>query len=237
MKRLLSFSLAFLCLLAAPLSSFAQIEVDSDGNVGIGPSPSADDKLEVNTTGDPSSYVKTALRSIAEGTSSYINIGLYADANGGSEAYAARFGGQVDITGDLTVDGTFYNNSDRRLKKNIQGLDRAGGLAKLSQLNPVSFRYKGTSQLQTAGYGDMDLPNGKKFGFVAQEVEQMLPSLVAKRKHVPVEKARGGQRPDISTYKGVSYVELIPVLVQAVQEQQAQIKTLRKKIERLKRQR
>ena len=40
----------------------------------------------------------------------------------------------------------------------------------------------------------MDLPNGKKFGFVAQEVEQMLPSLVAKRKHVPVEKARGRQQ-------------------------------------------
>lgn len=227
----LLFSLLAALVLTVP--AFAQVEINDDGNVGIGPLPSSEDKLSINTTGDPSSYVKTALRTVSEGTGSYINIGLYATADGNNPR-AADFGGDVDISGDLSVNGTIYNNSDRRLKQDVQALEKTGGLAKLKQLNPVSFRYKNVSQLQAAGYEGMKLPAGKQFGFVAQEVEQVLPEIVAERKHIPIAKARNGERPEIATYKGMNYVDLIPVLVQAVQEQQAQIEALREEVRKLR---
>jgi endosialidase-like protein len=59
--------------------------------------------------------------------------------------------------------------SDRRLKVRIQSL--RGALAKLLRLRGVGFEYNEAAQ-------DRGCPAGKQTGFVAQEVEQVIPEWV-----------------------------------------------------------
>lgn len=92
--------------------------------------------------------------------------------------------------------------SDRRLKKDITQV--TNGLEKVLQLNPVTYRWK-----QDDGHTHV--------GFIAQEIETVLPEIV--RKANTVEKNAGDR---ISTgdqdMYAVNYSEIIPVLVKAIQE-------------------
>jgi alpha-tubulin suppressor-like RCC1 family protein len=97
--------------------------------------------------------------------------------------------------------------SDISLKKDIQPLN-FGILDKVLRLNPVSFYWK-----------DESIDKNKHFGFIAQEVEQVLPELV---------------RQDFQGKKTLNYDEFIPYLVKAIQEQQQIIQKQQKEIEELK---
>ena len=61
--------------------------------------------------------------------------------------------------------GVWVNNSDERLKKNIQPLGNY--LEKLTQLRPVTFEWKYAKKLNAK--------EGKHIGFIAQEVEKVFP--------------------------------------------------------------
>lgn len=77
----------------------------------------------------------------------------YGSTNLGS-AYSV-FGGDVDINGDLDVDGVITNSSDRRLKEH-QGYLGDEALEFIRQLKPVHYIRKGNSEI----------------GFYAQDVEE-----------------------------------------------------------------
>ena len=92
----------------------------------------------------------------------------------------------------------FETASDGRYKEQIE--DLVHGLDAVTALRPVSFRW-------------IDHPDeGLHYGLIAQEVRQVLPDIVS------------GDEAD-GAMLGVNYGELVPVLVQAVQEQQAEIET------------
>lgn len=101
----------------------------------------------------------------------------------------------------LHVEGTAYATgaagslSDVRHKKNIATLDD-GALGTLMQLRPVSFEWKHPTD---------DGMKGEQLGFIAQEVEKVLPQTVL-------------TQPDLAKTKGLKPSELIPVLVKAIQE-------------------
>jgi len=122
---------------------------------------------------------------------------------GTSAAYAGRFNGRVRIAGSLTVTqnicaANFPCNSDVRLKLGISSLNY--GLRHLLQLRPVTWKWK-------------EEPAGPlQLGLVAQEVEPVMPALVM----------RGA---DASQPLGLNYMGLLPVIVKAVQEQQAEIES------------
>ncbi|MEO6038259.1 MAG: tail fiber domain-containing protein [Saprospiraceae bacterium] len=99
--------------------------------------------------------------------------------------------------------------SDFRLKDNIQPLYNA--LAHVLQLRGVSYHLKkdSTDQLH--------------IGVVAQEVEAVYPQLV-RTISLPEEDRE---------MKSVNYIELIPVLLEAIKEQQAQIEILKAQIKAL----
>jgi hypothetical protein len=99
---------------------------------------------------------------------------------------------------------SFVPTSDRRLKDQISTLP-SGALDLVEQLRPVSFVWKHPKD---------DSMNGQQIGFIAQEVEKVVPSMVITR-HDP-EKT-----------KGLKYNEIVAILTKAVQEQQAEIKQLR----------
>jgi hypothetical protein len=96
-----------------------------------------------------------------------------------------------------------YTASDRRLKQNIKPLT-ASALTQIMALQPVDYQY--LDQTET-------IP-----GLIAQDVQKVLPELV---KSVS---AHNG----IETYLTVNYGALSPIIIKAIQEQQAQIEELKK---------
>ncbi|MFT3746206.1 MAG: tail fiber domain-containing protein [Pyrinomonadaceae bacterium] len=98
-------------------------------------------------------------------------------------------------TAVFAVNGTIQT-SDARLKKNIHSLNY--GLGQLMKLRPVSFDWKDDSTAKT------------NLGFLAQEVEKIIPEAVVKGD-------------DQNHTRGMNYSELLPVIVRSVQEQQSQI--------------
>jgi hypothetical protein len=108
---------------------------------------------------------------------------------------------------------TISGLSDARLKENIRDLD--DGLNTVMALQPRKFDWK-------EGKG-ADIKNAR--GFIAQEFETVLPDLIDEWK----DPAPEGEDP----YKSVR-ADLIPVLVKAIQEQQALITQLQADVAALK---
>ena len=113
------------------------------------------------------------------------------------------------IGGNGASNVQFVTASDERLKENIKPI--TGALDKVLALNPVSFDWK---------------QNGEhiKAGFIAQEVEKVLPEYTATEEDEMKTKSLTG---------GMT-AGYISVLTKAVQEQQEQIETLKAEIKELK---
>ena len=166
------------------------------------------------------------IRSVAKGgsTSNYggsfnatvatagTNYGVYAAAaNGTTENWAGYFAGKVKITGDGFVNGTVQIASDATLKTNIQ--DLGNGSTLLEQLNPKTYEF-----IPGAMFGT-DLPTGTQAGFLAQEVEDILPWLVKDELIPEVIDSTGTVVTPSQTIKTLNYIGLIPYLVAAYNEQ------------------
>lgn len=106
---------------------------------------------------------------------------------------------------------TNYYYSDSILKENIQTLQQAKD--KLLQLRGVSYNFKAES-LNNPQDSVTILPASQpqQMGFIAEEVEQVLPELVAE---------------DGNGVKGVAYSGIIPLLVEALKSQQAELEDLK----------
>lgn len=119
----------------------------------------------------------------------------------------------------FATNGTI-NTSDRREKKQIQPLHY--GLNQLMQLKPVSFKWN-----------NQQIDNGSKhLGFIAQDLQEVLPEVVVDSEWTEEEgKGRVWKKTPLL---GVNYAEVIPVLVQSIQEQQAIIEAQKKEIEQQK---
>ncbi|MEZ4936607.1 MAG: tail fiber domain-containing protein [Crocinitomicaceae bacterium] len=99
------------------------------------------------------------------------NIAFYGEVDNAnpcnaSENYAAWLNGNVYLNGTLT------QASDERLKTNISSIDPQDAMSIIQNLNPVTFEYDNSLESR------MMLPAGVQYGFIAQEVEQVLPEIV-----------------------------------------------------------
>ncbi len=106
------------------------------------------------------------------------------------------------------VTGNYTPVSDERLKKNIEPVEDV--LSKLNSLQPKKYNMK--EEVNTAE---------KHYGFIAQDLENIFPELVS----VTPDDGDG-----IADLRTVSYTELIPILVKAIQEQQKQIEELQRAV-------
>lgn len=131
----------------------------------------------------------------------------------------------------------FYDNvnfSDARIKKDVRSL--GDGLEVLKKLRPVTYQYN--PKKTPVGLGDQNL--GTRIGFIAQEVEEVLPEAV---RDVPVpydpegvfKKTVDGEEVVIrkedfgETIKTIQSEQIIPVLVKAIQELSARVEALEAK--------
>ena len=102
---------------------------------------------------------------------------------------------QVNPDGGAWLSGTLEQSSDITLKKNIELLPH--GLNTISKLNPVQYHFNQQNDTEH-----------KHFGLIAQDVQDILPELVGV----------GGDGK-----LTLSYIELVPILVNGIREQQQMI--------------
>ena len=149
--------------------------------------------------------------------------GIYGSASGGTTNYAGYF------QGDVTVTGTFSNPSDRKLKQNVESYTDA--LEIIQQLETKTYDYK------KGKFAGMGLPSQPQIGFIAQEVEKVLPNLVRANVHPEeVEHDENGNRVIIReaiNYKAINYIGLIPVLTQGIKELSITIKEKEEAIQKM----
>jgi Chaperone of endosialidase len=101
-------------------------------------------------------------------------------------------------------------SSDRRLKKDITPFGPT--LNKLTALQPVHYFWR-ASEFPERHFG-----NGQNYGLVAQDVEQVIPEIVAT---------------DSDGYKAVDYTKLPLLTIQAVKELKAENDTLKERVAEL----
>jgi hypothetical protein len=108
---------------------------------------------------------------------------------------------------DVYSTGGIVSPSDRRLKTDVE--DLGYGLEEILKLRPVSFSWKNRKD------------DGRYVGFIAQEVQPVISEVV-----------NVGDDPDQTL--GLRYEKLVPVLVNAVKEQQKTIDDLRAELAQMK---
>lgn len=141
-----------------------------------------------------------------------------------------------------------FVTSDRRLKNNIE--DFTDAMSIINKLKPKHYEFK-----TDARYAALHLPTGMHYGLLAQDIEQILPNLVHEEKFkIPIKtdpiivkpKTQDGKDPnqhqqqaeaapgtESIDVKAVNYEELIPIMIRAMQEQNAKIEALTQQVNAL----
>ena len=156
-------------------------------------------------------------------TSNDNGAGVFGGLTQGSEIcvngrYAGFFNGKTKVNGDFYA--TALNSiSDERLKTDIRDVE-VEILQRIQSLRPISYRWKQIENTQVkdtttskAMYFSEDIEYDRShYGFLAQDVQKLFPELVHE---------------DNDGYLSVNYVELIPLLVQAVQRLSSEVENLK----------
>lgn len=124
------------------------------------------------------------------------NFGLEVNENG-----KVGVGGSANGSYELYVNGKIGSNginetSDERFKKDIRPLENA--MDKVRQLNGVSYYWR------VDEFPERKFDDQQDLGLIAQDIEKVLPQVV---------------NTDIDGYKSVQYSHIVPLLIEALKEQ------------------
>lgn len=112
--------------------------------------------------------------------------------------------------------------SDLRIKKNIKTI--TDPIEKLKQIRGVEFDFR------TDEFPKFSLNKNHKFGVIAQEVESVFPDMVLEKNIFTTNCTKDNKDPvESMKIKMLDYTELIPVLIEAVKQQQVIIEELKNK--------
>jgi hypothetical protein len=114
---------------------------------------------------------------------------------------------EVRSTGEVTA----YYSSDRDLKENIRPIDNA--LGKLRQITGVMFDWS-DEYIESRGGKDGFFVRKEDTGVIAQDVEKVLPEVVAKREDGTL---------------GVKYEKMLGLVIQAINELAEEVEELKRK--------
>jgi hypothetical protein len=161
-----------------------------------------------NLTGDSAADLSSGGVLFRNNSQKYIQIATGIDTDGLLMAFYKKNGAGITNTGTISTSGnsTLYNTtSDYRLKEDFKDYN---ALDIIDKLKTYDFKWKGS--------------NTRDFGMIAHELQEILPTYVNGKKDAINEDGT------IKT-QGVDYSKIVPVLIKAIQEQQAQIEQLKNK--------
>lgn len=150
-------------------------------------------------------------------------IGLLGEYPGGT-------GWGILSIGRVGSTGGFFNVSDMKLKKDVSNISNA--LELVEQLNPVTYHFDNKK------YASLALDEKLNFGFIAQEIEQIIPNIISEGSiplNPKLKDFKSDNEVEYLSIKSVNYIQLIPILTKAIQEQQQVINSQEDKIEALER--
>ena len=167
----------------------------------------------------------------------HVAIGVRGTANGRDGV--GVYGSRQRAAGLLGWGGVFYNDlgytgffgaaSDERTKTNIEVITNALNI--INQLNPVTYNF------DLIKYPNMGLNTEKEYGFIAQEVRQILPEIV-RDKYLDTNatsevKDKSKIKNNNEQFVVMDYTRIIPILTKGIKEQQSIIDNQNLKIESL----
>jgi hypothetical protein len=157
--------------------------------------------LQLQVNGSDKGFVQTSGNSL--------RLGVYSTNPTGNVIFRLNGADRFTIfpDGDATLTGTLTQNSDERFKDQVTPLRHA--LDKVLKITGYQYYWK--PELRKAA--------GLQIGLIAQNVEAVLPELVAT---------------DKQGLKSVAYQNMVPVLIEAIKEQQKQMEVMQQQIDELK---
>jgi len=198
-------------MFAFSVQAFPQLTYTNNGMLGIRRTPSYN--LDVEGTTRLNGYVgingpvpagyPLGIRSYY-GEEIRINPG-YSSSEIGASTDKIDFWWNSTIGHNSLYAHRFYQVSDIKLKSNIMPITE--GLNKVMRLKGVQYNFKNDST-------DMNNTTLKNIGFIAQELEGVVPEAIS----------------ESHGYKMIDYNTIIPLLVEAIKEQQSIIEDLNEKI-------
>jgi hypothetical protein len=125
--------------------------------------------------------------------------------------------GTTNPSQKLHVEGNVYaynywTPSDLRFKEDFIQIENA--LENVLKLSAKYYYYKNSSEFKDRGF-----PTSKQIGFIAQDLMKIYPEIVIEGK---------------DGYLTVDYSKLTPILVEAIKEQNSEIKSLKKELKEIK---
>ncbi|MGD1844688.1 MAG: tail fiber domain-containing protein [Salibacteraceae bacterium] len=136
---------------------------------------------------------------------------LYDNSNTNCGTRVASMSGtstfRFTVFGSALASGGMFMNSDARFKQNIQPIGDALDL--IDQLQGTTYT------MDRENFPDRNFNEGVQYGFIAQDLQKVLPSLVLE---------------DEDGYLGVNYDGVVPVLVEGIKLQQSQLETQKEEL-------
>ena len=172
------------------------------------------------TTNNNGTGITRGIYGSAGGTSTGTKYGVYGSTSGSGTRYG------VYCSGNGAYTGTWTDVSDKKFKTNIVQLPSV--LDKVMLLKPSSYEYK------TKEYDFMQFNEGIDYGFIAQDVEKVFPTLVTDNFHPGPTDEDGEYTTEGIDYKGIDYNLFAPIAIKAIQEQQEIIESQGEEIAELK---
>ena len=148
--------------------------------------------------------------------------GVYGQTTNVTTGWAGYFTADIGVDGAGYALGGWINASDRRLKSNIIPIQNA--LQKITLLQGTHYTITTKSKVPS---GEIVETSKEQFGVIAQDLEPIFPEMVK-------DKALFINAGDETLYKTVDYIQLVPVLIEAIKELNLEVENLKKELEELK---
>jgi len=181
--------------------------------------------MQVETANHPATNIAGYFQTTPSGN---FNIGIYSQCipinsttppnPPTSGNFAAYFDGDVYVSGRSYLGMNAMVISDQNVKTAVDTITDAKSI--ITQLKPKIYYY------DTIAHPEMNFTTRKQFGFIAQDVEQILPELVETQLSVAKFDSTGAVINNPQTFKNLNYNSFIAILTKGIQEQQTKIDSL-----------
>jgi hypothetical protein len=190
-----------------------KFQVVGDDFIGIFKSKTNGALLRLQTSEGPGNRVEMINRTdglLAFSTGGFDRLVITKTGNVGIGGSPNNFPtAKLVVYGQIASMSPFIEVSDLRYKKNLAAIPNA--IDKVTRLRGVSFDWRQEE------FPELNFSKGRNLGFIAQEIKEVLPEVVSQ---------------DSKGYYSVAYSNVVPVLVEAIKEQQQTIAQLQMQLQK-----